>query len=58
MRYVESLANGSFAFTKRVMTDQTSWLIQLIKGDRSKRLFGLPAPLVKGEKIAQFGINQ
>jgi len=25
-----------------------------IKGDRSKRLFGLPAPLVRDEKIAQF----
>jgi len=29
-------------------------LIRSIKGDRSKRLFGLPAPLVKGKKIAQF----
>jgi len=36
------------------MNEQASWLIQPIKGDRSKRLFGLPAPLVKGEKIAQF----
>jgi len=36
------------------MNERASWLIQPIKGDRSKRLFGLPAPLVKGEKIAQF----
>jgi len=36
------------------MIEQASWLIQPIKGDRSKRLFGLPTPLVKGEKIAQF----
>jgi len=37
------------------MNEQGPWLIQPIKGDRSKRLFGLPAPLVTGEKIAQFG---
>jgi hypothetical protein len=37
------------------MIEHASWLIQSIKGNRSKRLFGLPAPLVKGEKIAQFG---
>jgi len=36
------------------MIGQASWLIQPIKGDRSKRLFGLPAPLVRDEKIAQF----
>ncbi len=36
------------------MIEQASWLIQPIKGDRSKRLFGLPAPLGMGEKIAQF----
>jgi len=36
------------------MIEQAAWLIQPIKGNRSKRLFGLPASLVKGEKIAQF----
>jgi hypothetical protein len=36
------------------MIEQASWLIQSIKGDRSKRLFGLSASLVRGEKIAQF----
>jgi hypothetical protein len=33
-------------------------VIQPIKGNRSKRLFGLTDPLVKGEKIAQFGLNE
>ncbi len=36
------------------MIEQASWLIHPIKGDRSKRLFGLPAPLGMGEKNAQF----
>jgi len=36
------------------MMKLTSWLIQPIKGNRSKRLFGLPAPLVRDEKIVQF----
>jgi hypothetical protein len=40
------------------MIEQASWLIQSIKGDRSKRLFGLPAPLVTGEEIAQFGFKK
>jgi len=40
-------------FTNPVMIEQAPWLIQPIKGNRSKRLFGLPAPLVKGKKIAQ-----
>jgi len=36
------------------MIEQAAWLIQPIKGNRSKRLFDLPASLVRGEKIAQF----
>ncbi len=39
------------------MIEQASWLIQPIKGNRSKRLFGLPASLVRGEKIAQFRLR-
>jgi hypothetical protein len=37
------------------MIEHASWLIQPIRCDRSKRLFGLLASLVRGEKIAQFG---
>ncbi len=39
------------------MIEQAAWFIQPIKGDRSKRLFGLPASLVRGEKIAQFRLD-
>ena len=55
MRYVENLGNRPYVFTKQVMIEQAPGLIQPTKGDRSKRLFGLSAPLVKGERIAQFG---
>ncbi len=36
------------------MPEEAAWFIKPIKGNRSKRLFGLSAPLVRGEKIAQF----
>jgi len=39
------------------MMEQAPWLLQPTKGNRSKRLFGLPAPLVKDEKTAQFGLK-
>jgi hypothetical protein len=54
MRCVIGLGNEPYPFTQRVMIQLASGLIPSIKGDRSKRLFGLPAPLVKGKKIAQF----
>jgi len=40
------------------MIEQAPWLNQPIKGNRSKRLLGLPAPLVRGEKIAQFSTQK
>ncbi len=43
-------ANDFNRLTKRMMIEQASWLIQSVKGDRSKRLFGLPASLVTGKK--------
>ncbi len=38
------------------MLEEAAWFIKPIKGNRSKRLFGLSASLVRGEKIAQFGL--
>ncbi len=48
------LGNEPYPFTKQMIIQLAPGLIRSIKGDRSKRLFGLPAPLVKGKKIAQF----
>ncbi len=39
------------------MIEQASWLVQPIKGNRSKRLFGLPAPHVRDKKSLNLGEN-
>ncbi len=57
MRCVIGLGNEPYPFTKRVIIQLALGLIPSIKGDRSKRLFSLPAPLVKGKKIAQFRLQ-
>ncbi len=54
MRCIIGLGNEPYPFTKRVIIQLALGLIPSIKGDRSKRLLGLPAPLVKGQKIAPF----
>jgi hypothetical protein len=54
MRFVIGLGNEPYPFTEWVMIQLAIGSIQFIKGDRSKRFFGLTAPLVKGKKIAQF----
>ncbi len=56
MRCVIGLGNEPYPFTKRVMIQLVSELIQSIKGDRSKRLFGLPAPHVRDKKSLNLGI--
>jgi len=57
MRCVIGSGNSSKAFTKREIIERTSWLIQSIKSDCFKRLFGLPVPLVRGEKLLNLGGN-